>query len=427
MRALLFSLAPLAAVAACDFYPEGGETEPVRAEACDPAVQVPAGNLQGEPVPALRHEEVYGAAPTPTSIHLSWPHWDTSKSIAVVWSTDVDTRASLIEYGPTEGWPDNAVRVEGYTVLYGGGTVGEGTEVVHEVRLCGVLEPNTDYTYRVGGEQAWSSPYTFATPGEPGTFDTFRVALAGDSRGAYETWGNLLAAMDAEEPDFFVFSGDMVELGVTQTEWDAWFAASQEVLARKVLVPVHGNHEFLAQHYFAQWSLPEPEEYFHLEYGDLSIVSLNDTVADPTLISNTQVNFMNEVFGATTMRSKLVTHHQPIYSTCTRHGSAVELRQDWEPVYDTHEVDLVLAGHNHIYERSVPIRNAQEVAPGDGTVYLVSGGAGAPLYQETEGEWFGEVANPTEHYIIADFGPTSIDAVVKTLDGTVIDQFSIPR
>lgn len=427
MRTQPLALLLVTGLSACDFYPEDGENESVSIEACDPQVMVPTGNLQGDPVPALPHADEYGSAPTPKSIHLSWPHWDTSRSIAVLWSTDLDTRASIIEYGPTEGWPDNATRVEGYNVLFGGGTVGEGTEVVHEVRLCGVLEPNTSYTYRVGGDEAWSSTYEFTTPGEPGSFDTFRVALAGDSRGAYETWGNLLAAMDAEEPDFFLFSGDMVELGVTQTEWDAWFEASQEVLARKVLVPAHGNHEFLAQHYFAQWSLPEPEEYFHLEYGDLSVVSLNDTVADPTLISNTQVNFMNEVYSATTMRTKIVAHHQPIYSTCTRHGSAIELRQDWEPVYDEHEVDIVLAGHNHIYERSVPIRNAQEVAMGDGTLYLVSGGAGAPLYQETEGEWFGDVANPVEHYIIADFGPSSIDVVVKQLNGTVIDQFSVPR
>ena len=63
----------------------------------------------------------------------------------------------------------------------------------------------------------------------------------------------------------------------------------------------------------------------------------------------------------------------------------------------------------------------------DGTVYLVSGGAGAPLYTETAEEWFGHVANPIEHYLIADFGPTEVTVTVRDLDGNVIDEFTKPR
>ena len=50
-------------------------------------------------------------------------------------------------------------------------------------------------------------------------------------------------------------------------------------------------------------------------------------------------------------------------------------------------VDLVVAGHNHVYERSVKIRGDQEAD--DGITYLVTGGAGADLYQGFTGEWFG--------------------------------------
>ena len=428
MRVHLSLVGILTAAGCIDFYPESTDSGPgPEVGSCDPRATIPTGNLPGAPVPALPHSDELGSAPQPESVHLSWPDTDPSRSIAVLWKTDVDTRASLIEYGPSEGFPDNAIRAEGYSVLFGGGVVGEGTDVVHEVRLCEVLTPDTTYSYRVGGEGAWSPVYTFTTPGAPGSFDTFRVGIAGDSRGAYSTWGDLLAAMDSHEPDFFLFSGDMVELGVNQIEWDAWFAASQDILARKVLVPSHGNHEFLAQHYFAQWALPGEEEYFAIEYGDAIVVSLNDTVADPTRITTDQVAFMNRVFSETEARTKIALHHQPIYSTCTRHGSATELRQDWEPVYDAHDVDFVFAGHNHIYERSVPIRGAAEVPDGEGTVYFVTGGAGAPLYDSVEGEWFGKVANPIEHYIIADFSPTGVDFVVRDLSGTVIDTYSVPR
>ena len=64
---------------------------------------------------------------------------------------------------------------------------------------------------------------------------------------------------------------------------------------------------------------------------------------------------------------------------------------------------------------------------GDGTVYLVAGGAGAPLYTESEDNWFGHIANPVEHFIIADFGPHGIDFVVRDLSENVIDEFTVPR
>ena len=63
----------------------------------------------------------------------------------------------------------------------------------------------------------------------------------------------------------------------------------------------------------------------------------------------------------------------------------------------------------------------------DGTIYLVSGGAGAPLYTGVDPEWFGAVSNPTEHYIVADIGPTEANIRVIDLAGNQIDAFSIAK
>lgn len=38
--------------------------------------------------------------------------------------------------------------------------------------------------------------------------------------------------------------------------------------------------------------------------------------------------------------------------------SDLGLRQEWLPLFDTYEVDLVLSGHGHGYERSFPVRGA---------------------------------------------------------------------
>ncbi len=400
-------------------------TEPVvLIDECDPVVRAASPLLATGDGPVDAHSDTFGAAADPYHVHLGWPSSDPSTSIAFVWRTDADTLASVVEYG-TNG--QLTERAEGASFLYGGATAGEGPNRVHELKLCGRMKPGTTYTYRVGGEGHWSPEYSFTTPGAPGTFDSYRIGFIGDSRGAYETWDDLLLAMEAHSPDFYVFSGDMVELGPSQAEWDAWFDASGDVFANKVLVPAHGNHEFLAVHYFAQFSLPNNEEWFSIRYGDLHLVSLNDTVRDQDDRSVHQVDYMNRVFGEHDSSWQVAAHHQAMYSTSTNHGSDLDLRSHWEPVYDNFGLDLVVAGHNHVYERSVPIRAGAEVGPEAGTTYIVSGGAGAPLYTGFDPEWFNSVAEAIEHFVIADFSPAGIEVTARDRSDNVVDSFTIPR
>ena len=48
--------------------------------------------------------------------------------------------------------------------------------------------------------------------------------------------------------------------------------------------------------------------------------------------------------------------HHPIYSSGATHGSEVDLRAIVEPLFIKYGVDVVLAGHEHFYERLHPRR-----------------------------------------------------------------------
>lgn len=398
-------------------------TTPV--EGCSPEITVPASFGELDPtVVAEPHRDVFGPAPEPFQIRYGWPGSDPSQSASFLWRTDLDTLATVVELG-TDGALD--LRVQGASFRFGATATQVGAYRIHEVKICSGLQPGTTYTYRVGSDGHWSPTHTFTTPGAPGTFDTFRVGIAGDSRGTWETWGTVVSLIDSHDPDFILFTGDMIDFGTLQTEWDAWFEATGDILAETALIPAHGNHEFLAAHYFAQFSLPNNEQWYNIRYGDLELAVLNDTVSDRDDIVVKQAAFLEDVFGASDAPWKVAAHHQALYSTSGTHGSNLVARAAWAPVFDAHGVQAVFAGHNHVYERSVPIRADAEVPPGKGTVYVVSGGAGAPLYTSFEEAWFSAVANPVEHYVIADFGPTSAELVVRDLAGNVIDTFVIPR
>ena len=63
-------------------------------------------------------------------------------------------------------------------------------------------------------------------------------------------------------------------------------------------------------------------------------------------------------------------HHPPFSSA--NHGENAKMRDVMVPFFTRARIDIVFAGHDHSYERTRPI---------DGVIYVVSGNAGARLYE----------------------------------------------
>ncbi len=93
--------------------------------------------------------------------------------------------------------------------------------------------------------------------------------------------------------------------------------------------------------------------------------------------------------------------HECAFSTCNGHSSDGGVRSKLAPLFSRYQVDLVVQGHNHVYERTNPLIYDQatnsarsskqavaispeepaEVEPAkDGTTYVVAGTAGTPRY-----------------------------------------------
>jgi len=65
----------------------------------------------------------------------------------------------------------------------------------------------------------------------------------------------------------------------------------------------------------------------------------------------------------------VVLHHPPF--SCSRHKNTEAVLRSWQPVIQQGDVDLVLSGHDHAYQRFEPV---------GGTTYIVTGGGGRTLY-----------------------------------------------
>ncbi len=86
----------------------------------------------------------------------------------------------------------------------------------------------------------------------------------------------------------------------------------------------------------------------------------------------------------------VVFFHHCAFSTTNAHASEGGVRDAWVPLFEKHQVDLVINGHNHVYERTdailknsvrrtVPIGEHTDPTR-DGIVYVTAGGAGKALY-----------------------------------------------
>jgi 3',5'-cyclic AMP phosphodiesterase CpdA len=52
----------------------------------------------------------------------------------------------------------------------------------------------------------------------------------------------------------------------------------------------------------------------------------------------------------------IVMFHKPIYSSLTSHMQEYIMRDKYQPIFDRYGVDIVLQGHNHFYDRTLPLK-----------------------------------------------------------------------
>ena len=88
---------------------------------------------------------------------------------------------------------------------------------------------------------------------------------------------------------------------------------------------------------------------------------------DSNYMDRTQLQWLEKELAASGSDWKIMFFHHPIYSSGGAHGSDTALRDQLEPLFLKYGVDVVLAGHEHFYER---------LKPQKGIHYFISGGAG---------------------------------------------------
>ena len=75
---------------------------------------------------------------------------------------------------------------------------------------------------------------------------------------------------------------------------------------------------------------------------------------DSNYIDSKQLEWLDKELAASGSDWKIAFFHHPLYSSGATHGSADAQRGLLEPMFLKHSVDVVIAGHEHFYERLKP-------------------------------------------------------------------------
>jgi hypothetical protein len=327
--------------------------------------------------------KIVGVDPTPRLVHLGLVG-DPTKTIVAQWRTiDETTTAGSIRYAAGANLPAAQLTKEVKAIRFRYEGTGAALYQLHQAHVCD-LEPGTTYSYQVGTGDSWSPVYTFHTaPDVTAHPDAETVfGYVGDSRGGYDVWAQLSAQIQQRTPDLILFSGDATTIGLAQPEWEEFQQAAESLFASAPVVLTNGNHEANAINFYSQFAMPGDQENFGFTYGFSRIFVANDSPENPSDITGVTPQAMDADFTAhPEARWRMLMHHRCQWSSGTHHGSDAALQASYGPIVDKHHLDLVLNGHEHMFEISKPLLGGVvQSSNQQGTVYVVAGGAGAELY-----------------------------------------------
>jgi len=225
---------------------------------------------------------------------------------------------------------------------------------------------------------------------------------------------------------FLAVSGDLAEDG---TKWsdmkEHFFDPARDLLRRTAVWTVRGNHEKDGILYRSLFALPNNKTYYSFDAGNVHYVVLD--VYDPNRARLRKGEPMREMLAwldkdlATTKADwVIVSQHEPIFNV-GGHGSSCG-REDILPVIEKHEVDLVICGHSHLYERFRPIGPAGRKP----VIHITSGGGGGPTY-DTGPSPLLATSYAGLHYCVFTVHGKRLELVAKTPDGKVIDKFELEK
>jgi 3',5'-cyclic AMP phosphodiesterase CpdA len=186
-----------------------------------------------------------------------------------------------------------------------------------------------------------SNSVRFSAIGDMGTGDHFQTEVA----------QQMVKSRAALPFDFVIMLGDNVYTGSGPAAMDKDFALPYRPLLDLgvLFYAVLGNHDASNERFYKPFNM-NGASYYTFKKGNVRFFALDSNYMDPKQTAWLETELRN----AGKSDWKIAYFHHPLYSSGVFHGPDVDLRKVLEPLFVTYGVDVVFAGHEHVYERVLP-------------------------------------------------------------------------
>jgi predicted phosphodiesterase len=168
-----------------------------------------------------------------------------------------------------------------------------------------------------------------------------------------------------------------------------------------------GNHDDQNQRYYKPFHL-DGQRYRTFKEGHVRFFILDSNYLDPE-----QVKWLEKELEASDSEWKIAYFHHPLYTTARR-GPEVELRAILEPLFVKYGVDVVFAGHEHVYERFKPQKGIHH--------FLVGGAAKLRKGDTRRGPLTAAVFDTDRSFVIVEIADNKMFFQAISRAGAVVDE-----
>jgi hypothetical protein len=186
-----------------------------------------------------------------------------------------------------------------------------------------------------------------------------------------------------------------------------------------------GNHDYQTAGaagyfgYFGDRAGPDRRGYYAVRIASWQVLMLNSMA--PMGVNSLQYSWVRQELDAYSPRCTLAVWHHPFDTSGPNGPHAIQQRTLWDLLYRKN-VDVVVSGHDHLYERHAPQDASQKSDPARGIRLFISGGGGAPPYQRARAAMNSEMMISTHGLLRLKLEPALYEWEYLGVNGAVLDR-----